>query len=390
MKPHIIIAGAGPGGLLTALGLAQAGSRVTVLEAEPQLNDNPRALVYHYPVLPHLERMGLLEDCVADGFTRQDFGWHVYSTGEMIHWTLSCLDGHVPHPYALHLHQGQLSRVLARHLERQSSVDIRFSTRLTGCTRYADRVVVEVEGPGGLETLEGDFLIGADGANSVIRREVLGLEFLGVTWPERYVATNTRIDLARHGFPNCVMQLDKKHGAVICKIDASDYWRITFVEDPSLPIEELPARIDAMFVDHVPERDYEVVAFAPYRMHQRIADNMRVGRVLLVGDAGHITNPTGGLGLTGGMFDAFALIEALNRVLHEGAADDVLDFYGRDRRRVFAEITSPRASENLRLLYHTKEGEQKEEWIAWLRDVGRSNDRMRAEFGFTEQLGSRV
>lgn len=359
---------------------------LTVIEAEPQLNDNPRALVYHYPVLPHLERMGLLDDCIKDGFVRQDFGWRVYSTGEMIHWTLSCLDGYVPHAYALHLHQGQLSRILANHIARHSNVEVRYSTRLTQCVQYDARVVVTIEGLDGVSELEGAFLIGADGASSLVRRDILGLDFHGVTWPERYVATNTRIDLARHGFPNCVMQLDKKHGAVICKIDATDFWRITFVEDPALPIEELPARIRQMFADHVPENDYEVVAYAPYRMHQRVANSMRVGRVLLVGDAGHITNPTGGLGLTGGMFDAFALIEALNRVLHESGSDNLLNEYGRDRRRIFSEITSPRASDNLRRLYHTKEGEEKQEWIEWLRQVGRSSDMMRAEFGFTERL----
>ena len=62
MTQHVIIAGAGPTGLLTAIGLAKAGTRVTILEAEAQLNDSPRALVYHYPVLPYLEKMGLLQE----------------------------------------------------------------------------------------------------------------------------------------------------------------------------------------------------------------------------------------------------------------------------------------------------------------------------------------
>ena len=84
MTQHVIIAGAGPTGLLTAIGLAKAGTRVTILESEAQLNDSPRALVYHYPVLPYLEKLGLLQDCVNEGFLRQTFGWHIHSTGEMI------------------------------------------------------------------------------------------------------------------------------------------------------------------------------------------------------------------------------------------------------------------------------------------------------------------
>ncbi|AMS45471.1 3-(3-hydroxy-phenyl)propionate hydroxylase/6-hydroxy-3-succinoylpyridine 3-monooxygenase [Aminobacter aminovorans] len=386
MSRHVIIVGGGPTGLLTALGLAKAGTRVTVLEAEPQLNDSPRALVYHYPVLPHLERMGLLQDCVAEGFLRQSFGWHIFSTGEMIEW--DCLPESAA-GQALHLHQGLFSKVLARHVAQSSNIEIRYQARLLGCVQHDDKVVAEIDGPEGLEQFDGDFLIGADGAGSTVRKNVLGLEFFGVTWPDRYIATNTRIDLSSCGYSPSVMQIDQKHGAVICKIDDSDVWRVTFVEDPSLPIERLPERIDAMFADHLPDLPYEVKAYAPYRMHQRVADKMRVGRILLVGDAAHVTNPTGGLGLTGGMFDAFALIEALNRVLQENASHDVLDFYERDRRRIFIEVTSVRASSNLRNLYQLKEGQQKEEFVQFLRTVAGSDELMRREMSFTEQLETR-
>ncbi|MGN7932668.1 FAD-dependent oxidoreductase [Sphingopyxis sp. 22461] len=386
MTQHVIIAGAGPTGLLTAIGLAKAGTRVTILEAEAELNDSPRALVYHYPVLPHLEKLGLLQDCISEGFLRQSFGWHIHSTGEMIEWTGSPAyeDGQ-----ALHLHQGLLSQVLARHVAMLSNIEIRYQTRLQGCSQNADGVIAELDGPGGAERLEGDFLVGADGANSAVRRNVLGLQFYGVTWPERYVATNTKIDLSSVGYSPTVMQIDQKHGAVICKIDQSDVWRVTFVENPELPIEGLPERIDAMFADHLPDLPYEVLAASPYRMHQRVADKMREGRIILVGDAAHVTNPTGGLGLTGGMFDAFALIEALNRVLHDGADHDILEFYEQDRRRIFTEITSPRASLNLRSLYYLKEGQEKEERIQFLRNVAGNEELIRKELSFTEQLITR-
>lgn len=387
MPVHIIIVGGGPCGLLTALGLAQAGSRVTVIEEAAELNDSPRAIVYHHPVLPHLEKLGILNDCIEMGLLREHFAWRIHETGEMIRWqTKSALESVTPYPYALHLHQGLLSKIVENHVEAHPKIEVRRSTKLIGCTQHDEGVVVQLETSSGSDSLEGDFLVGADGANSFVRKEVLGLDFFGLTWPERYIATNTRIDLDSLGYSLTTMQIDHIHGAVICKIDNSDLWRVTFMEDPNLPIEAIPARIDEMFVDHLPDLPYEVVAFAPYRMHQRIADKMRVGRVLLVGDAAHVTNPTGGLGLTGGMFDSFALVEALNLVIYDGASHDLLEFYERDRRRVFIELTSPRASDNLRRLYRTYPGVGKDKIVERLRRIAGSDELMREDQSFTEKM----
>lgn len=135
--------------------------------------------------------------------------------------------------------------------------------------------------------------------------------------------------------------------------------------------------------DQIP---FEVEAFSPYRMHQRVADRMRVGRITLVGDAGHITNPTGGLGLTGGMFDSFALVDALTQVIHDGRSDDILEAYDRDRRQKFIEIVSPRASANLRTMYHMLPGQQKDQWIADMRAVAADKDKMGTMMKFHEQM----
>lgn len=133
MKQRVIIVGGGPVGLLTALGLAKAGTNVVVLEAESQPSDSPRALVYHFPVLPHLKRLGVLDDCVAAGLMRQNFAWRVHSTSEMIFWDLSCLEGDVELPYALHLGQDKLSRILIEHLKALPNVEVRYSSPVVDC-----------------------------------------------------------------------------------------------------------------------------------------------------------------------------------------------------------------------------------------------------------------
>ncbi len=386
MNRHVIVVGGGPSGLITALGVAQTGTQVTVLEKNESFNNAPRAVAYHYPVIPYLDKYGILQDCIDLGITRQDFAWRIHETGELIRWNLSCLESYASHPYALHLHQGQLSEILEKHLTLLSNVDIRYSTRLVGCTQHNSGVVASIEGEYGDEDIEGDYLVGADGAGSTVRTEILGYNFFGFTWPQRYVAMNVTVDFDEHDFRNIAMQIDHEHGAVICKLADPHFWRITFMEDPMLPVDDLPRRIEEKMVNHIPVDDYEVNAYAPYQMHQRVVDRMREGRILLAGDSAHVTNPTGGLGLTGGMFDAFALIEILNRVLHEGAGEDLLELYDRDRRRIFIEQTSPRASDNLRLMYYSQPGQAKNGWIEWARGVSKDDVQMRSAFGFTESM----
>jgi 3-(3-hydroxy-phenyl)propionate hydroxylase/6-hydroxy-3-succinoylpyridine 3-monooxygenase len=99
--------------------------------------------------------------------------------------------------------------------------------------------------------------------------------------------------------------------------------------------------------------EYELVQYAPYKMHQRAAPSFRFGRVLLAGDAAHATNPTGALGLASGLLDSYVLYEALAAVVAGGADESVLDRYAQARRDVFLNVASPRATENKRFVFHS-------------------------------------
>ena len=139
-------------------------------------------------------------------------------------------------------------------------------------------------------------------------------------------------------------------------IDGKGRWRVTFQEDATLPAETVRERIDAYFrallpALNAPEPTYELAAFTPYRMHQRLSTKLRDGRVTLAGDAAHLTNPTGGLGLTGGIYDVIALHEALSALIGGRAGTEVLDRYAAERSKTFTELISPTASHLKNVVY---------------------------------------
>ena len=147
-------------------------------------------------------------------------------------------------------------------------------------------------------------------------RGLLGLPFEGFTWPDRFVATNVRFDFEKHGFAPNNMIHDPVDWAVVARTGPENIWRVTFGEDPSLPESEIRSRIPAHYAKILPsDEPYEIVAAAPYRVHERTCPTYRVGRVLLAGDAAHACNPCGGMGLTSGAFDAAALVTALGAVI---------------------------------------------------------------------------
>jgi 3-(3-hydroxy-phenyl)propionate hydroxylase/6-hydroxy-3-succinoylpyridine 3-monooxygenase len=243
--------------------------------------------------------------------------------------------------------------------------------------------------PGGPDELRAKWVIGTDGASSTVRHQ-LGLGFDGITWPERFVATNVFFDFERYGYSRSTFLIDDRHGAVIALIDRSGLWRCTYMEDGALPEETCLERLPGAYQAILPGADdYKVERASPYRMHQRSAPRYRVGRVVLAGDAAHATNPTGGLGLTSGLFDSFALYPALAAIVLDGADDAILDRYSQERRDLFLNRASPQAIANKQFIYHGSVGEPEfEAALANVRRLATDKDFLRERLMFTKSLES--
>jgi 2-polyprenyl-6-methoxyphenol hydroxylase-like FAD-dependent oxidoreductase len=352
----VIIVGGGPVGFVTALGLAQAGVRVLVLEAEDAVIESPRAAVYHWSMLDGLERLDIREEAERIGFTKDDYLWFVKATGERIEYDISVVGRVTPFNYNIQLGQHQLAMICQERLAALPNAEVRFSTTATTVAQDDDGVRVAVEGPEGIEYLEARWLVGADGAGSMVRKAI-GLTFDGFTWPERFVATNLYHDFESGGYRQSNMVIDDQWGAVIVKIARDGLWRCTYMEDASLPVVSFAERIPAAYQHLLPgDGGYTLDAASPYQMHQRCAPTFRKGRVMLAGDAAHATNPTGGFGLTTGLFDAYALWPTLAAVILEGADPALLDRWADERRRVFLERTSPQATAYKRFVFHANGG----------------------------------
>ncbi len=254
-------------------------------------------------------------------------------------------------PHSLTLGQDRVAEITIEHLRRHENCEVLWSTEVTSFEDRADHVVVSALGPGGPLEMRASWLVAADGAASGIRRR-LGISYEGMTWPTAFVATNVRADLGQLGYALNNYLVDPDYGAVIAQITKDDLWRVAFSVDADLPEDQVDAAVQRYLAEILPSGFvFEVCARTKYRMHQRNASSMREGRIVLVGDSAHATNPTSGYGLVGGLHDANILIEALGAVIDGAVSPDVLDRYSQDRIAAFHDVSSPASVASKELVF---------------------------------------
>lgn len=282
----------------------------------------------------------------------------VPSTGERLVLDLRSLTDEVEHPFELLVPSHVLARIVVDRLARHPRVRFEWGTRLTDVWQDSHGVTATADTPHVVSTLRAAWLVGADGAHSQVRRS-LGMGFPGVTWPKRFVAADIRFDLAGLGMSPSSWQLDLDNGALIGLADDTGLWRYTFAEAKLLPEETIADRMSAVFKAVLPHgADPLLESWAASRVHERAAESFRSGRVVLAGDAAHVTNPSRGFGLACGVFEALVLARLLASVVHGDADHTVLDQYAEDRRKVFEESVSPLSAQAMRLLFLTESPER--------------------------------
>ncbi|KAH7355736.1 hypothetical protein BKA66DRAFT_539813 [Pyrenochaeta sp. MPI-SDFR-AT-0127] len=352
---NIIVVGAGPSGLLLSLMLAKAGIQVTLVEMTEEIDKQPRATHYGSPAMRELIRAGVADDLRAAGFLPKGVSWRKFNGDVIATLDAEVLGDDPERMYCLPL--DQLGALIFRHLQQQKGVHIHFRHEVVGLGQDDDKAWVEVKTLTGAKTLEADYIVGCDGANSKIRRSLFGdWEFPGTTWDKQIVATNTYYDFTKFGWNDSNFIIHPEHWYMAARITNDGLWRVTYGENQvGLTREELlerqPKKFKEILPGHPDPKDYKIVNFSPYKVHQRLAQKMRVGRVLLAADAAHLCNPFGGMGLTGGIVDVGGLYDCLVGIHTGQATDAILNSYDEIRRQKYNDVVNPISSGNIRRLF---------------------------------------
>jgi 3-(3-hydroxy-phenyl)propionate hydroxylase len=336
VQERVFIAGAGPVGLVAAANLVRNGVPVTVFEAGAKLSEESRASTFHPPTLDMLETFGAAKPLIAQGLLAPAFQYRNKAQGLMAHFAFDTIADATGHPYRVQSEQSKLTRILLDQLRGHPDFAIEFDSAVQDVSQDAAGVTVTVERDGRTEQRRAGWLIGADGASSNVRR-ALGIEFEGFTWPERLLVISTPFDFHSviSGLTAVNYWADPERWYFLLQIPG--LWRAMFPVKPEESDETAlsPAFAQSLLAGVVPGiSHYDVSHTTLYRVHQRVAKSFASGRVFLAGDAAHINNPLGGMGMNGGIHDAMNLSSKLAAVWHDREPAALLERYDRQRRAV--------------------------------------------------------
>jgi 3-(3-hydroxy-phenyl)propionate hydroxylase len=352
VEPRVGIVGAGPVGVVAALACAQRGMRVTLFEAEREIDHSPRAATTHPSTLEMLAGLGLLEEFQSVGLTARYFQFWDGATRTLVaEFDHEVLRDETPFPFVVQTEQHKLCEIGLRRLAAMPNVEVRLGTPVTGVAQDAKGARLAASGEHAF-----DYVVACDGGRSTVRK-CLDIEFEGYTWPERFLVLTSLFDFDR-ALGCCPRSYisDPEEWTNLFKVMGDDLkgrWRAVFPARENESDEEafseaaVRRRMRRLSQDHPME---SLVHRNIYRVHQRVAKAFRAGRVFLAGDAAHVNNPVGGLGLNCGIHDAIEIAETLRLVASGEAGEELLDRYERRRRPLNIEYVQQQTVANKKRL----------------------------------------
>src|SRR5580692_11202022 len=350
-KDRVIVVGAGPVGLTAALALTRRGIPTVLLAAETELVMELRGSTFHPPTLDLLDEFAIVPRMIAAGLKAPTWQFRDRETGPVATFDLSLLAGDTSHPYRVQCEQWKLTRLLQEEYLKIPGAEIRFGHQVEAVRQDDGAVEVEARASGDLVTIPGRHVVAADGARSAVRRS-LDIGFEGFTYPELFLIVSTDYPfeqtLTDIAYVNYIA--DPLEWLVLLRVP--ELWRVLVPAAETADRAQLLSdeSLQGVLQRVVPRAEpYRIAHRSLYHVHQRVAQQLRCGRVLLAGDAAHINNPLGGMGMNGGIQDAFNLADKLKDIW-AGGDDRTLDRYDRQRRTVAVEAVQQQTHRNQQIM----------------------------------------
>jgi 3-(3-hydroxy-phenyl)propionate hydroxylase len=333
----VVIAGAGPVGVTAATLLGQYGVRCLVLDRWDGVYPQPRAVHLDDEVCRILGRVGVLEQFAA--ISRPARGLRLVDSrhGVLATFERSADRGRHGHPQANMFDQPELEQLLRANLEQQPTVRLRGNVEVVGVVPGPTGVRVDIVDrvTGCTESVDAAYVLGCDGANSVVR-DAIGVRMEDLDFEQRWLVVDLATPVQLDHWEGVHQVCDPARAATYMRIGETRHrWEFRLLEGESAgdyaTLEALLPLV-APWVEGVPRDRLDVVRVAEYTFRAQLAERWREGRVFLLGDAAHLTPPFVGQGLCAGLRDAMNLSWKLAGVLEHRMPEAVLGSYEAERR----------------------------------------------------------
>jgi len=331
----VVIVGAGPTGLTLAGILARERVPFVLVDRLAEGSNTSRAAVVHARTLEVLEEIEVTDRLRAGGLVVPRF---TLRDRDRVLLTIRFDGLSTRYPYTLMIPQNATEAILLARL-REMGGDVLRPHEVTDVRQDADGVTATVTADGGFRTLRGRYLVGADGMHSVVR-ERAGVGFTGGTYEQSFALADVRMSWRIPG-DEVMLFLSPDGLVVVAPLPGGRHRIVATMDDaPEHPdIADVQRLLDTRGPVAGAARVEEIAWSSRFRVHHRIVDRYRAGRILLAGDAAHVHSPAGGQGMNTGIQDAVALGRALTAVVR-GAKESRLDEYDRVRRPVARRVVA--------------------------------------------------
>ncbi|WP_225753244.1 FAD-dependent monooxygenase [Actinotalea sp. Marseille-Q4924] len=331
----VVVVGAGPVGLVTALGLVHHGVPVVVLEEDDRLSLDTKAGTVLTRTLEVLDRYEASAPVLAASLRIDEIGEIDRPTGRAgMSVRTHVLTEETRFPFVVNIPQNSFEAVLEDALKQRSPQVLHMQHRVTGFTQHPDHVTLSISTPEGERTMDARYVLGCDGGRSPLRT-ALGITVEGRTLEERYMLVDLKADLDvdnPRDYPYLAYFADPQEWMILVR--QPHCWRFLFPLKEGAP-EPGPDELRDKALHFIGDvRDVEVLGSNIYAVHQRVANRWADGRIFLMGDAAHLITPMWALGLNTGVLDASNLPWRLAWVVRGWGSPALLDAYENEQSSV--------------------------------------------------------